>query len=388
MPPSSAAAPQSARPLRVGWNLLHVRPEIGGGWSYISNLLAAVGRQDHTNEYVAFVTADSESIAPRQPNVRIVRTHLDSSFRLGRVAYENTWLQFLVHREQIDCLHWFANVHGLVNAAPALVTVYDLQPFVGFRPLPLYKRFALQWQLRRAVRHAAQLLPISGSTAADMTSRLGADRSRMVVMPPMLEADFQPSGAAAIEAIRQRYGLPPQFWLYVAHVHAHKNHERLLVAYRELKRQLPETWPLVLRSSLTRDWPIPPLLAQLGLTRDVIVLPELERTALPALYSAATAMVFPSLYEGAGIPVIEALACGCPVLASDIAPLREFAGDAAAYMDPCDPVDMYRAMRRIAQDPEARERLRQLGRARSLALRAIPVVDNLLRAYAQAVVAS
>src|SRR5262245_56859457 len=153
MLPSSGAASPSARPLRIGWNLLHVRPEIGGGWSYISNLLAAVGRQDHTNEYVAFVTAVSESIAPRQPNVRIVRTRLDSYFRPARVAYENTRLQVLARREQIDCLHWFANVHGLINAAPALVTVYDLQPFVDFSPLPLYKRLALRWQVRRAVRH-------------------------------------------------------------------------------------------------------------------------------------------------------------------------------------------------------------------------------------------
>ena len=370
--------------MRIGLNLLHALPDIGGGWNYISNLLAAVGREDTSNEYVAFVTEASETLVPKQPNFRVERIALRSAVRARRVLYENSALQARASREELDCMHWFANALGLVNAAPAVVTVYDVQPFVPYGRLSKAKRAFLRWQLRAAVRRAAMLLPMSRSTADALQTILGADATRMTVIPPLLESVFSLPAIDVVDRCRRRYALPERFWLYVAHMYQHKNHERLLLAYRDLKHANPQAWPLVLRGDPQPGSNVPALINELGIERDVLILPTLSRVDLPALYGAASALVFPSLYEGAGIPVLEAQACGCPVVASSIAAIREFAGDAAVYFDPMNVADIHRAMIGVADDADGRERLRTRGLERARDFRTVPVVSDLLAAYAQA----
>jgi glycosyltransferase involved in cell wall biosynthesis len=372
--------------LRIGLNLLHALPEIGGGWNYMSSLIAAVGREDRANEYVAFVTEESAVLVPQAPNFQSRMIRLRSKTRALRVLFENTALQALIWREGVDCVHWFANVHGVLNAAPAVVTIYDLQPFLGYVELSTIKRNYLRWRLRAAARDAAMLLPMSQATAADLHQRLGADPQRMTVIPPVLEPVFTPPAQHDIDRCRQRYRLPEHFWLYVAHMYAHKNHTRLLEAYQALKREMPDAWPLVLRGDPQPGGPdVAALVARLGLAADVILLPRLSRGELSTLYGAATALVFPSMYEGAGLPVLEAQACGCPVVASNIPAVREFAGEAAEYFSPLDVSDIRRAMMALITDRSARARLRSLGVERAQAVRAQPVVRHLLGAYEQAV---
>jgi glycosyltransferase involved in cell wall biosynthesis len=370
--------------MRIGFNLLHALPEVGGVWNYIGNLVAALGREDGHNEYVAFVTQVSAPLVTPHANFRIVSIPIRSKMRAQRVLFENSALQALAWREQLDCMHWFANAHGILNVVPAVVTVYDLQPFLGYAAMSRAKRTFLQWRMRDTVRRAAMLLPMSGATAADLQRMLGANPQKMTVVPPVLEAIFRPPDGATLNRLRERYRLPPEFWLYVAHAYAHKNHERLLQAYRAIRLENPGAWPLVLRGNCQPGSPtLEKLSARLGLGEHVIVLPTLNRDDLPALYGAASALVFPSLYEGGGIPILEAQACGCPVVASDIAAVREFAGEAALYMNPQSVADIKRAMMTVADNPSNRERIRQLGLERAREFRRIPVVHYLLDAYSR-----
>lgn len=371
--------------MRIGFNLLHALPEVGGVWNYISNLVTALGREDTDNEYLAFVTDASAALVTNQSNIRKVSIPIRSAVRAQRVLFENTVLQALVWRERLDCLHWFANAQGIFNAAPAVVTVYDLQPFLHYAPMSRAKRTFLRWRMRDTARRAAMLLPMSETTAVDLQQMLGADSRRMIVVPPILEPVFQPPDPVAVNGLRQRYRLPPEFWLYVAHAYPHKNHERLLHAYRDITLEHPDAWPLVLRGDSQPGSPgLDELSTSLDLSGRVIVLPRINRDDLPALYGAASALIFPSLYEGAGIPLLEAQACGCPIVASDIGAIREFAGDAAHYMNPQSVADMKRAMMAITVDPSTRQRMRRLGLERAAVYRGIPVVPLLLEAYSRA----
>jgi hypothetical protein len=119
-----------------------------------------------------------------------------------------------------------------------VVTIYDLQPFRGYAAMSRARRMFLQWRMRDTARHAAMLLPMSAATAAD-AQRLGASPQRLTVIPPVLEAVFDPPGASAIDRLRERYALPLEFWVHVAHGYAHKNHRRLLKAYRAVRLQNP-----------------------------------------------------------------------------------------------------------------------------------------------------
>jgi glycosyltransferase involved in cell wall biosynthesis len=119
----------------------------------------------------------------------------------------------------------------------------------------------------------------------------------------------------------------------------------------------------------------------LNLERDIIMLPRLHVTELPFLFSAATALVFPSLFEGGGIPVIEAMACGCPVIAANIPVVQEFAGDAASYFDPLDVSSIGKAMIAFQNDAKTRDLNRQTGLARAAEFKPRKVVGKLLNAY-------
>jgi glycosyltransferase involved in cell wall biosynthesis len=153
----------------------------------------------------------------------------------------------------------------------------------------------------------------------------------------VVEDRFRPVTREETARFRRLHALPSEFWLYVANLYPHKNHVRLLQAYRRLKDEGMKVWPLVLRGDLgeTSD-EVNATLDGLGLRADVRFVGRMERDDMPLLYGCAAALVFPSLHEGGGMPLIEAMACGCPVVASDLPIVHEVAGGGAVYFDPSD----------------------------------------------------
>lgn len=371
--------------MRIGLNLLPAMPETGGSWNYIARLVAALGEHDRRNEYVAFVTGRSAELAPRRENFTIVPIAIDPVSRLRRIGFENARLPRLARRLRLDVLHGFANTLPLANPVPGVVTIYDLIVLQSPRSFSPAQRLYLRAMLPHTVRRAACLLPMSESTAGALRSLLHAPAERMRVIPAIVGDRFRPAPPGRVEELRRRLGLPGAFWLYVAHFYRHKNHLRLLQAYRGLKAGGHAPWPLVLRGRdcgvgaearrLVREW---------GLERDVLFLPALSEEDLAVLYAAAGALVFPSLHEGGGMPVVEAMACGCPILASGIPVVREFAGDAAAYFAADDAGAIAGAMASFQAAGGERERLGRAGLARAEAYRAARVVPALLEAYSLA----
>ena len=372
--------------MRIGLNLLHAMPEIGGGWNYIVRLLESLGEYDRENSYVAFVTDKSIDIVPRKPNFEIVQTGVNPVSRPQRVLYENTQLQIDARKYRLELMHWFANTIAVANSVPGVVTIYDLQVFETPHTFPRTQRIYLQIMFPHTVRRAALLLPMSETTARTLHHILKARVERMQVVPPIVGASFQPSPPDKVMELRQKYSLPNECWLYVAHFYPHKNHLRLLQSYHDLKLDGSSPWPLVLRGNDQGSRSeVVQLVTQLGLENDVHFLPHLSEGELPVLFSAATASVFPSLYEGGGIPVLEAMACGCPVIASDIAAVREFGGDAVFRFNPLDLPSIQNAMKAFQQDAEKRSQARQLGLEQVRNHRPDRVTPKLISAYQRVV---
>src|SRR6185436_333503 len=124
-------ARNSGSPLRIGLNLLHALPEIGGAWNYIANLVNALGEWDTENTYVVFVTKASECLVPRKSNFEKELVNIRSESRPARILYENTALQLLVRQKKLDCLHWFSANQAVLNSVPGVVTIYDVLPFLN-----------------------------------------------------------------------------------------------------------------------------------------------------------------------------------------------------------------------------------------------------------------
>ncbi len=368
--------------MKVGLNLLHAIPSIGGGWNYISRLVSALGGEKDKNIYVCFVNPKSAALVPSLPNFKQVLVNINAASRSQRILYENTVFPQLVKNYHLDLMHWFAATQAFVNTVPSVVTFYDLQVFDNPLMFPVIKRMYLQVMMKYAVQHAARLLPMSYTTALALSQNLGVDREQMSIIPAIVSSTFQPADNERVTEFRLKYRLPNKFWLYVAHFYTHKNHLRLLNAYHELKMKGDNPWPLVLRGDdhgmLTS---VQEVVRELSLQDDVLFVPRLDEGELPLLYSAATAMVYPSQYEGGAMPVLEAIACGCPVIASKNPLLEEYSTVVVNLFDPLEVSSIAQALFQFQQSKSNYVDIRQRGLKRILDHRPGYVAEQLRQAY-------
>lgn len=371
--------------MRIGLNLLHALPNIGGGWNYILRLVAALGGEEDQNSYVCFVTPESAALVPESRSFEMITIKISSESRVQRVLYENTLFPHVVKKHAIDLVHWFASTQAITSYTPSVVTFYDLQVFENPNAFCAIKRVYLQAMMKYAVRHATRLFPMSYTTAHALRQNLGAKRERISVIPAIVSTIFQPTSVERTAKFRSKYGLPAEFWLYVAHFYPHKNHLRLLRAYHRLKEMGFNCWPLVLRGDdhgvLSE---VIQMVQELELQKSVIFIPRLEEGELPSLYSSATALVFPSLYEGGAMPVLEAMACGCPVIAAKIPLLEEYRTDVISLFDPLDVGSLADAMFQFQQDPANRADSSRRGLERIREHRSNRVAEELRKAYLRA----
>jgi len=368
--------------MRIGLNLLNARPEMGGGWNYIKNIVSLLQRFDLENEYVAYCSSKSACLVKDQQNFRKIKINIYRANQPYRIFYENTLLQFRAMVDRIDLMHWFANVQGLFNAKPGVVTVHDLLMFNDPRAYGILNGAYYRFMITRTAKNAILLAPVSETTAQDISKRFSVSDNRMRVVRNALSEEFVPAALDEVKQFRHKYRLPQQFWLYVAHYYPHKNHQRLFEAYAKLKLKQPETWTLVLRGEKNgKDELIKRLLTESGIMKDVIWLPRLSDGEMPLLFSSAAALVFPSLFEGGGIPVMEAMACGCPVVASDISTTREFAGEAALLFNPLEVESIVNAMQLFQSDSSLRHRYQQRGLKKTEEYRPQQIFKAIINAY-------
>jgi glycosyltransferase involved in cell wall biosynthesis len=369
--------------VHIGLNLLHAHPEIGGGWNYIKTLLESLQSYDDENYYTAYCTRSSLCLVKEKKNMKIVNVGIDSTNRLLRIAYENLFLQRKISVDKIDVLHWFANTRSIFSSKPSVVTVYDLLAFHSSESHSLLNRMYKYLMFPMSMKKANVIAPMSETTKKDIGEKFGIDSKKMIVIPPIISDSFMPVESEKVKVFRNKYKLPDNYWLYVAHYYPHKNHERLFKAYALHKSRREKTWPLVLCGMKNdADKIIEKQISGAGIEGDVIWLPRIEDNDMPSLYSAATALVFPSLYEGGGIPIMESLACGCPVTASDLPTTREFAGnDNVICFNSENVKDIADAMLHFEKDENLLREYRIRGIEKAKEYRKENIIPRLLDAY-------
>ncbi len=272
-----------------------------------------------------------------------------------------------LRRHPPDLLFVPAHVLPLPCPVPAVVTVHDLgyEHFPAAHPLT--RRLYLRWSTRRHARIAAGILADSAATRDDLVALYGARPERIRVVHLAADEIFRPAGPAEVAAIRARLGLPAdaRYLLHVGTLQPRKNLGRLLRAFSSIAPEDPELH-LVLAGMPGwggSDWAGD--LERLGLSDRIHLPGYLPREQLPALYSGALALVLPSLFEGFGLPVLEAMACGTPVACADRSSLPEVAGDAALLFDPLDEAAIAAALRRLRDEAGLRRSLAQAGLLRA-----------------------
>ncbi|MBC7251161.1 MAG: glycosyltransferase family 4 protein [Anaerolineae bacterium] len=251
-----------------------------------------------------------------------------------------------------------------LRGVPTVLTVHDLI----FHLFPEHHKPLNYWYLNLALplycRRATAIIAVSEATKRDLVRCWGLDPARITVVHEAADPRFRPASPEAIATVRQRYGLPPRFLVTVGVIEPRKNLSRLLDALDILRHD--EDIHLVIvggKGWLTADFFRK--LESFPHRRAVILTGYIPDEDLPAVYSAATLCVQPSLYEGFGLPVLEAMACGTPVVCSRAASFPEVGQDAARYFDPTDAAEMAAAIRAVWRDEELRAEMRRRGLAQA-----------------------
>jgi glycosyltransferase involved in cell wall biosynthesis len=342
---------------RIGINALYLIPgEVGGTEIYLRELLAALAAIDTANQYFVFTNRETGAdLAPRQANFFSKPQAVHARVRPARILWEQTMLPLEAQRCGLDVMFNPGFTAPLLGCA-SVTTFHDLQhkrhpEYFRWFDLPFW-RFLL-WASAHCSR---RLIAVSEATRADLLRFYKLPSERIDVVPHGVNPDFFALDRTHVEP----------YLLCVSTLHPHKNLERLIRAYARSRRE----FRLVLAGMRGfHAAAIEKLIAGLGVADQVKITGWLPRQELLQLYAHASAFVYPSEFEGFGMPVLEALAAGIPVACSGIPPLREIAkdatADAALFFDPLDEHAIAAALDRITSDTDLRRALAVAGPARA-----------------------
>ncbi len=354
--------------MRIGINALAWVPEQQAGVAvYLRQLLAALQAIDAENEYILYVARGAQGQADlRGENFREIACAVPRRWRPGRVLWEQTALAGRVRAGGVDVMLCAGGLVPGNLGIPAVQMIHDLQVFHYPENFSWAKRRFLTAMLPRSARAASLTLASSEYTRADVIKLLGQPRSRTRVALLAGDSRYQPTSGQAIRAAKDKYGIGEEYLLCVATTHRHKNVAALVRAYDRVAEAGERRCEIVLVGKRGSGHRAVMNAVSGARHREGIKLPgRVPREDLAALYSGATAFVLPSLFEGFGMTVLEAMQCGCPVACSSLTALPEVAGDAALLFDPRDDGAFAEAVQRITEDEALRTELREKGRARA-----------------------
>lgn len=326
----------SAATLRIAVDLVFFTGKKGGTESYAKHLFAHLaGHED-----LRFVGIGNRELAANPPSWfpgEVVPLPVSGENRAAWAVAEMLAVGPRARGIRADVLHCPSNFGPAVRLLPTVVTVHDLLAARHPEWVPGGRARGVQALQRATARAANRIITISENSARDIRELLGRS-----------EVDVIPLGVLPVDPLDRHAPPARPFVLASGNRMPHKNFARLVEAWAQIP--LAERPKLVITGSHGDD-PLVELVAQLGLAADVELLGWVTDDELDRLYDTASAYAFPTLFEGFGLPVLEAMARGCPVVGSDIPILREVGGDAMRYFDPHDPASIARTVREVVTAP-------------------------------------
>ncbi len=342
--------------MRIAIDAHSVGTGLGGNESYAANLIEALAEIDSVNDYTLYVTRD-EAVARfrnRWPNFR-VRSTLPHT-PLIRIPLT---LSAELRSHPVDVLH-VQFTSPPFAPCPVVVSIHDL----SFEHLPetfnRRSRAQLRFTVRRSARRAARVLALSEHARHDIISTYKIAPDLVTAIPIAAPTHFRPvEDEDELQRVRQTYGINGDFILSVGSIQPRKNLARLLSAYERLRRTRPKGSLPQLVLVGRRAWLYGETLKAIDeLGTGVIATGYVPETDLPALYSGALCFVYPSFFEGFGLPPLEAMKCGTPVITGDRTSLPEVVGDAGIMVNPFDIDAIASAIATMVDDSSFRSRLR------------------------------
>ena len=351
--------------MRIAIDAHTVGAKLGGNESYAINLIEALAQIDSVNDYTIYITTSEarERFHGRWPNFKVRATLPHTP--LIRIPLT---LSAELRKNPVDVLHVQFTAPPFCPC-PVVVSIHDL----SFEHLPQTFKRRSRTQLRLTVRHsakrAARIISLSEHTRRDIIETYGINAERIKAIPLAAPAHFAPvQDYRELQRVRHTYGIDGDYILSVGSIQPRKNLARLVRAYASLRGnntvdRLPKL-VLVGKCAWLYDETLRAL-DETGVRETVVLTGYVPQTDLPALYSGALCFVYPSYFEGFGLPPLEAMKCGAPVIVGNRTSLPEVVGDAALAVDPFDVEAIASAMKRLINDLDFRKDLSVKGQMRA-----------------------
>ena len=347
--------------MRIGINTLVAIPsEIGGVQTYLQKLIENLAQIDEENEYFLFVARwNQELFQVKKKNFRQIICNVPLKALPLRILYEQAVLPILVWKNKIGVFHCPASVSPFLLFCPSVLTLHDVIPFMFPQLTPLIFRCYWNMAYKISARQAQLIIAASHSAKEDLARFLGTHREKIAVI-------YHGSEQPNLEIKDNKEGETP-YILWVGRMYSHKNLTRLLCAYNKLIRTYQGIKHRLVLCGM-KGWgysSFAKTMEDLNLQDKVIFKGYVADDELKLIYSNASLFVFPSLVEGFGFPILEAMSCGTPVLTSNYGAMAEIAGDAALLVDPLDIDKMADAMHEVLINESLRKDLIKKGLERT-----------------------
>ncbi len=355
--------------MKIAIDTLPAKSLYHGMGIYVGNLLSYIVPRGSQHNFVLYTKSNSflnqKVINSKKLEFKYIRLP-----RSARVIWEMTFFTSSLKQEKVDIFWGPCNFLPPTKVCKYIVTLHDLSSFTFAKSYPLVRRLYYQYLILNAIRQADYIVTISQATKQDLIRLFSVPEQKIRVIYNGVGAYFQPiSNKDQLYQVKEKYRLPDKFIFTIGVMEPKKNTEGLIRAYAKLKKNHLvsdnlHSYKLVIGGSRRYGWKnskIFHLIQSLNLRDDVSFTDLIEPKDLPAIYNLAELFVFPSFYEGFGLPVIEAMACGTPVITSNLSCLPEITGDAAILVNPYDTGDIANKIQEILNNENQRLQMIEKG---------------------------
>lgn len=368
---------------RVGVNLSWLVPGVVGGseQATVRALAAVADAAPPDLEIVLFGLAEFADVHAEL--CARFETHIlpiPARYKAVRVLAEHTWLPLAVRTTGIDLLHDAGGTSPGAVGVPRVVTIHDIQPLELPRNFPWLRVRYLRRAIPAALDRTEAVLVPSSFVRDSLVRVLGVDPARVEVVPWSAPEPVAGSESAAASALAD-LGVAAPFALLPAITYPHKGHVTAVRALHRLASRHPDLWLVLAGGDGPAEQDVADAITDLGLTDRVVRTGHLPTPAMVGLIAAADVLLFPSSYEGFGIPPLEAMAVGTPVIASAAASLPEVVGDGGILVAPGDDAQLAIEIHRILDEPEHRDTLVARGHRQAATFSPERTAEALVRAY-------